>query len=97
MAGFGGDPDRMVIWGHSAGSVDVDYYSFTYPEDPIVKGLIMDSGTAAGPAPKNDRTSPNFTFVVENVGCVGLAGDFKQQLDFMRSIDAIVIEDFSAS
>ncbi|KAF2106962.1 Alpha/Beta hydrolase protein [Lophiotrema nucula] len=41
---FGGDPDRMVLSGHSAGSISVAYWSFAYVEDPIVKGFIETSG-----------------------------------------------------
>lgn len=96
IAHFGGDPDRMVLWGNSAGSISVDYYNFAYPADPIVKGFIMDSGTAFSPTPTNDTAYSNFTFVAENVGCSGLADDPEQQLSCMRGINASTIEGFIA-
>lgn len=46
IAAFGGDPERIIIWGQSAGSISVDYYSFTYPDDPIAAGMSLDSGTS---------------------------------------------------
>lgn len=48
IAGFGGDPDRIIIFGESAGAQAVDYYSYAWAHDPIVKGFIAESGTAAG-------------------------------------------------
>jgi carboxylesterase type B len=38
IAEFGGDPERITIFGQSAGAVAVDAYSFAYPNDTIVKG-----------------------------------------------------------
>lgn len=97
IAGFGGDPERMVVWGQSAGSISVDYYNFAYPADPIVKGVIMDSGTALSPIATDDQTGANFTFVAENVGCAGLADEPAQQLACMRGLEAEVIEVFVSS
>lgn len=97
IAAFGGDPSRMVIWGQSAGSISVDYYNFAYPSDPIVGGLIMDSGTAQSPIAVNDPTHSNFSYVANHVGCSGLAGDAAQQLSCMRGIDASSLENFIAT
>jgi acetylcholinesterase len=36
IANFGGDPDRITLWGQSAGAIAADHYNFAYPEDPIV-------------------------------------------------------------
>lgn len=38
IAGFGGDPDRIILFGQSAGGVAVDAYSYAHPHDTIVKG-----------------------------------------------------------
>jgi carboxylesterase type B len=80
---FGGDPDRMILFGQSAGYVRtrcslsaadhssamaVDKYAYAYPEDPIVKGFIAQSGTASS-GNSNDPTNSNFTYVAAQVGC----------------------------
>ncbi|GJC89005.1 lipase 1 [Colletotrichum liriopes] len=96
IAKFGGDPERMTIWGHSAGSIAVDYYSFAYAEDPIVRGLIMDSGTAhLDQLMNHDASHSNFTFVAQQLGCGNLT-DAKAELACMRKIPAEKLERFVA-
>lgn len=46
----------------------VDKYAYAYPEDPIVKGFIAQSGTASGGS-SNDATYSNFTYVASQIGC----------------------------
>jgi triacylglycerol lipase len=60
IAQYGGDPDRIVLWGHSAGANDVaDYVAHPDMQGPAaasVKGAIMLSPFYAadpGPAPKH--------------------------------------------
>lgn len=95
IAAFGGDPSRMIIFGQSAGAASVDYYNYAYPDDPIVTGLVMESGTALLPSGGNNGSS--FNLVASKVGCSGLAGDPTAQLACMRKIPAQTIEGFIAN
>jgi carboxylesterase type B len=96
IAHFGGDPTKMVLWGQSAGSASVDFYNFAYPEDPIVSGLIMDSGTALLPI-RGDPSGRNFSHVASQVGCPGLADNPSEEIACMRKVDALKIESFIAN
>ncbi|KAF8963585.1 carboxylesterase [Flammula alnicola] len=44
IANFGGDQNRIVLFGQSAGAVAADAYTFSHPHDTIVKGVIEQSG-----------------------------------------------------
>ncbi|KAF2739208.1 alpha/beta-hydrolase [Polyplosphaeria fusca] len=50
IAAFGGDSSRITIFGESAGGASVDVYSYAWPSDPIVSGLIAQSGTVIPPS-----------------------------------------------
>ena len=65
---FGGDPDRMILFSQSARGMVVNKYAYAYPEHPIVKGFIAQSGTASGGA-SSDPTNSNFIHVASQVGC----------------------------
>lgn len=92
IAAFGGDASRMSLWGQSAGAISVGYYSFAYPEDPIVSSFIMDSGSELLDITSADTTHSNFSFVAAQFGC----GDLEpaEELSCMRQVDAYAIEDF---
>lgn len=72
IAGFGGDPTKISIMGQSAGGSAVDYYSYTYKQDPIVAGLISHSGTALSFKPNTPDFSQNsFLSAASMLGCSG--------------------------
>lgn len=96
IAFFGGDPTRITLWGQSAGAMSADYYNFAYPHDPIISGLILDSGTALLPLGTNDPTHSNFTFVASYFGCgPNLAP--KAELECMRNVSSEALEGFLKS
>lgn len=84
IANFGGDPQKMYLWGQSSGAASVDYYNYAWSHDPIVKGLIMHSGSVFATGTSKDTTHMNFTSVAQNVGCE--SGSAAEELACMRTV-----------
>lgn len=90
IAAFGGDPERTVVWGQSAGAFSADHITFAYPSDPIVKGQICDSGSASLLALQGSSSTvnphTNFSFVASQV-CSGVP-----PISFFPVFDGLSVE-----
>jgi carboxylesterase type B len=98
IGAFGGDAARIVDWGESGGAIATDVLHFAFPDDPIVHGSIMDSGSALFPTAgwqSTDAAQTNFTQVAMRLGC---GADAAAQLDCLRAsswqgIEAVLLAD----
>ncbi|CAO2649032.1 Nn.00g099810.m01.CDS01 [Neocucurbitaria sp. VM-36] len=92
IAGFGGDPSRIVIFGQSAGGASVDYWSFAHKEDPIVSGLIPMSGTSLSFLPNTKEYAQSLWYnVSQTIGCGGPNDDSSAVLSCVRSKNTSVL------
>ena len=87
---FGGDVDKIYMWGQSAGATAVDEYNYAWPDDPIVSGIILHSGGAFSTSGTDDPQHTNFTFVAEHFGCNNKSSI--SQVDCMRGVPAAKLE-----
>lgn len=81
---FGGDPNKITIFGQSSGGVAADWWTFAYRDEPIVNGIISESGNAFSfPLNTRERQVANWFNVSATLGC-GSSGD---TLDCVREKD----------
>lgn len=78
----------ITIFGHSAGSTSVDFWPYAWAKDPIVAGLIAQSGTAIG-LPGNVANDDVWWAISKGVGCGEKSGGIPKSLQCMRQKPAL--------
>lgn len=90
---FGGDPKRITAWGHAGGAGIIDGLQFAYPSDPIFQAMILESAVVLMVNSTADPDKTSFSYVAQQLGCPANSSA-REEVEFMRSIDAGVIESF---
>ncbi|PLB49353.1 alpha/beta-hydrolase [Aspergillus steynii IBT 23096] len=91
IAAFGGNPDQITLWGQSAGAASIDWYNFAYPNDPIAKGFIIDSGSVWLFGGQGNASQSGFATLASHFNCTGSDA---VQLACLRNQPATKIEAF---
>lgn len=90
IGAFGGDRDRILLWGQSAGGVLVDSLNYAYHDDVLASALFLQSGAAVANGAPEDMNGSNFTFVAKGLGC-DFPAEPRAELDCMRQVPATLI------
>ncbi|KAL6890870.1 Alpha/Beta hydrolase protein [Trichoderma evansii] len=84
IAAFGGNPEKITIFGQSVGGEAVDFWAYAYEQDPIVSGIIAHSGNAFSFALNTAATvKNNWNTIVAGVNCT----NSEDQLACVRQVD----------
>ncbi|EKM61505.1 uncharacterized protein PHACADRAFT_248163 [Phanerochaete carnosa HHB-10118-sp] len=94
VAAFGGDPNKVTIWGQSAGAGSAEAQIVFPAKQSHFRAAIFDSSTGpfktAPPASTYDEPGKPYALLTEAVGCTSGPGSFEclQQVPFETLLDA---------
>jgi carboxylesterase type B len=91
LASFGGDPDQITVGGQSSGADSWAALAYTYPNDYIARGLLLESGHPLAAEPSGDP-SEEFHRIAGVVGCRNKS-DSAEELRCMKTIPAQTLRD----
>ncbi|KAI1005840.1 hypothetical protein K3495_g2380 [Podosphaera aphanis] len=84
---FGGDSERITLFGQSAGAASIDFHTYAWATDPIASGFIEQSGNALnwGLPVSKDKIAEAWFNTSTKLGCGNATSPSDQIMSCMRS------------
>ncbi|KAL5526290.1 hypothetical protein ACEPAF_8013 [Sanghuangporus sanghuang] len=87
---FGGDPTKIVLGGESVGAEMTNFYMSAWPNDPIIRGAVMQSSDTSQP---QWQVGNQLETISKNLSCPTGVG----QLDCLRTKSGVALQDILLS
>lgn len=86
IASFGGDPDKITFGGESSGADAIGALAYAYPDDPLARAYLFESGNPQLAVSQGDPTA-EFHRIASIVGCRN-EGNETEELQCMKTVPA---------
>ena len=86
---FGGDPDRIMVFGQSAGAVSTTMHLLHPPSSDLIKNVVIHSNPHAIPFKENWEAKKQYSLFEAEAGCLGEGVNCLRDLDWEEIVEIV--------